>query len=387
MVDSLYIHIPFCLSRCKYCDFYSNVCKDSVPDNYVEGLIKEIKYRLNANNVTDLNTIYIGGGTPSLLNKQQLNNIFMAIKSVCNISENCETTIEVNPDDVTEDFISLLNELPVNRISCGIQSLNDKALIFCNRRAKVDTAVNALEIFKNNWKGELSLDLICGLPEDNKDTFLSTLSTVISYKPDHISMYSLTIEEESPLGKMVENGSVEYDFDYSDEMWMKGYGILKESGYDQYEVSNFCKNGKQCKHNLRYWNHENYLGCGSGATGTVYNCDGSAKRWTNIKNIEDYCNFWNSESDYSLRPQEDEIIAINDSIFEYFMMGLRKRSGVSSNSFKKCFKTEIPEKYESIFQEWNKKQLMEIEKHSDDTFYFLNEKGILFLNALLSEII
>lgn len=388
MTDSIYIHIPFCLSKCKYCDFFSVVCENkSIDEKYVSALCNEIKTRLKNNKVTQLNTVYIGGGTPSLLSESQLCEIFNSITSVSKINDNAEITIEVNPDDISESLLEMYENLYINRISCGIQTLNNSSLTFCGRRADFETNIKALDLLKKYWKKQLSLDLICGLPEENYETFEASLKKIISYGPDHISMYSLTIEDETPLGKMLSDGIFEYDFDYSDNMWLKGYELLENNGYEQYEVSNFCRKGFECKHNLRYWNHNDYIGCGSGGTGTVYNADGSGLRWTNSKNLSEYEKFWNGNSDYSDAPADVEEISVDDSKFEFFMMGLRKRSGIKKSRYFEVFNEEIPDRYLTVFEEWNKKHLLEIEKSSGDIIYYLNEKGILFLNSLLNQLI
>jgi len=386
LTDSLYIHIPFCLSKCKYCDFYSITSKCKVPKDYVTALCREIEYRLKKHNVNQLSTIYIGGGTPSLLSQKQLESIFDSITAFTQINSDAEITIEVNPDDITAELLEIYKKLPINRISCGIQSLNNEVLSYCGRRADLETNLRALELFSKNWNKELSLDLISGLPNESMESFVDNLQKLISYKPGHISMYSLTIEGNTPFGEMLENGKLNYDFDFSDEMWLKGYKLLEENGYKQYEVSNFCLEGKESKHNLKYWNHCDYVGCGSGGTGTVYNKDGTGYRWTNIRNIEKYCNFWNKIDD-SVIPVEEEHISLEDSKFEFFMMGFRKRSGVKKSEYEKIFKEQIPQSYTTIFEKWNKNKYLEIEECEKDINYYLNEKGILFLNALLEELI
>lgn len=386
MVTSLYIHIPFCLSKCSYCDFFS-ICNTEVPYDYVDALCNEIVFRLNKYNVNELDTIYIGGGTPSLLKENDLSKIFDTIIKNTNINKNAEITIEVNPDDITENLLSVYKKSYINRISCGIQSLNEKALSFCGRRADAKTNLKAIELFSKYWNKELSIDLICGLPEENEKTFLETLQTVVKYKPGHISMYSLTIESETPMGILLENGELNYNFDFSDELWLKGYDFLVKNGYEQYEVSNFCKPGKDSKHNLKYWCHKNYIGCGCGGTGTVYNNDGTGNRWTNITDIKKYISFWNGNYSENLMPVEIEYIDLQNSKFEFFMMGLRKRSGVKQSDYYKIFNELFPSEYMKVFNKWNINGLLEIDKNNEDLSIKLNEKGILFLNTLLEELL
>lgn len=384
MINSVYIHIPFCISKCKYCDFFSVTCK-TVPVDYITALCNEIKYRFQEYNVTFLDTIYIGGGTPSLLQYNQLDKIFKTIKESVEIKNDAEVTIEVNPDDITKELLVDYKKLGVNRISCGIQTMNDKSLEFVSRRSDYKKNVNALELFSKYWDGQLSIDIICGLPEENKSTFLDTLNNVINIKPDHISMYSLTIEDETPLGKLVNENIIEYDYDFADELWLYGKQFLAAKGYNQYEVSNFSLPEKQCRHNLKYWNHQDYVGIGSGATGTIYNSDGSAFRWTNVKNINDYINFWLKKTDDNI-PQQIENVNIEDSKFEFFMMGLRKIDGIKLSEFKKCFNYNLPEGFVKLAEEWKSKNNMEIIETSDDKIFTLGEKGLLFLNKFLSNL-
>ena len=452
---SLYIHIPFCISKCKYCDFFSQTnFDDDKMSKYIQALCNEIQFRLETYQIKSLKTIYIGGGTPSLLSPKNLNQLFASIKNYVKILSDCEITIEVNPDDITESLLQNYQMVGINRISCGIQSMNDQVLKFSGRRACLEQNLKALDLLKKNWKGKLSLDLICGLPGESKKTFMAGLEKIIEYEPVHISMYSLTFEDKTPFGQALNSGKLDYDFDFADDLWLAGKDFLEKKGYSQYEVSNFAKTGFECRHNLVYWNHEDYLGSGSGATGTVYSEDGQGFRWTNSRNIEEYVDFWGrkdfsgvdkkipslGENPLSLKedhlpgeglseqkiPQTEEIIGLEDSIFEFFMMGLRKKSGISSRDFQKIFNQKIPEKILEVFEKWQKNGLCQIYKKNEktenggkwlsgqehactggektpgwqekapasdkvpenhETIYTLGEKGLLFLNKFLEEII
>lgn len=388
---SLYIHIPFCISKCKYCDFFSVTNHNSeLKDNYLQALCREIIWRKEKYNISQLNTIYIGGGTPSLLSKDEINLLFSFIRKIFLLKADIEITIEANPDDLTEELLQLYENAGITRISCGIQSMNEKALSYVSRRASSSVNIKALQLLQKNWKGKFSLDLICGLPEESEESFLNGLQTIVSFNPDHISMYSLTIEDETPLGRLLNSGKLQYDFDFSDQLWLKGKDLLKNSGYMQYEVSNFEKEGNECRHNLVYWNHQNYSGCGSGATGSFYQADGSGQRWTNTISIHKYIEFWKNGGDSIVEsqiPETKENVDIENSIFEFFMMGLRKRSGVSKIQFENIFKREIPSKILAVFEKWRAEDLCVINKNNEDTEYFLNEKGLLFLNKFLEEIL
>lgn len=379
---SLYIHIPFCISKCAYCDFFSKPLA-SVRDDYVDALCREIEYRISYYKVQALETIYIGGGTPSLLTDGQFNKIFRTIKDCAEIPGTAEITVEVNPDDVSKKLLQNFEECGVTRISCGIQSMNDKALKKACRRADSSMNLQALETFKSCWKGELSLDLISGLPGESEKSLLEGLKIVCSAKPQHISLYSLTIEENTPFGRQLADNSLSYDFDQADRLWLCGRDYLEEEGYEWYEVSNFCLPGKECRHNLRYWNHKNYLGCGSGACGSIYSDDGKGFRWTNTRDINEYVNFWLGDGNKAEPPQDYEYIDLPTSQFEFFMMGLRKIEGIKEEDFKDIFDASFPENFLELFEKWQKAGLA---LRGGDGAFAMSRKGMLFLNKFLEEL-
>lgn len=361
-----------------------------MPPSYVNALCREIKTRSSeeeADGFCSWKSVYIGGGTPSLLSENQLKKIFAAVLEAKKIGRQTEITIEVNPDDVTEGFIEMLNKSPVNRLSVGIQSLNEKSLSFAKRRASASQNLAALECISKKWKGRFSVDLICGLPFESQSSFLEGLEKITSYNPDHISMYSLTFEEETPFGRMLENQLSDYDFDFSDALWLKGREVLKKRGYFQYEVSNFCKKGFESIHNLSYWNHEPYLGAGSGATGTLYRASGG-KRVSATENIEEYCKFWLAgDGTSACQPDETlysvELIDEKTSMFEFFMMGLRKLSGVKESDFEEIFSKKIPASVKKLAEKWQKNGLCQIDSSNGQFNFTLGEKGSLYLNSFV----
>lgn len=408
--NGLYIHIPFCVSKCKYCDFFSvpvNKIKKQykcekqslIPQEYIDSLCSEIDYRLSSAcsdyslNRILLDTVYIGGGTPSLLTKNQLKQIIFHLKhsSFITLHNACEISIEINPDDVTPQLLQDYEECGITRISCGIQSMNDVSLKNVQRRSSNLINSQAVELL-SQWKKELSIDFICTLPYENEKTFLDGIDFVISHlnNLNHISMYSLTIEEETPLGKEYNDGVFSYDFEKADDIWIKARSFLEKNGFLQYEVSNFCKHNKKCLHNLKYWNHEDYFGIGAGATGTLYNYDGSGIRWNNVDDISKYISFWENfdEQNQNAKPfQITEIITTEISEFEYFMMGMRKISGISKNHFEQTFHHELQQKFLLLCEEWQKKGLCIIKNFKDDTIFTLGKNGILFLNKFLENLV
>ena len=365
MISSIYIHIPFCKTKCEYCDFFSVPCGNTeISEEYVVSLLNELEFRLKFYNIDSIFTVYIGGGTPSLLKNHQIKKIMDKIYSVGNP---VEVTMEVNPDDISEELLSCMQEVGINRISCGIQSLDDEVLHCVKRRGCAQSVWESLKLIKDKWKGVFSVDLISALPNQSEQSFLSGLKKVISLQPDHVSMYALTIEESTPLGKKIESGDLVYDYEKADDIWLLGRDLLLESGYLHYEVSNFSKEGFFCKHNLVYWDLKDYIGVGSGATGTVYS--NKSKRWTNITNIEDYISFWSkydSESSFVDTSSVElvEEIDLGTQIFEFFMMGLRMLKGVAYEDFVQRFNMPFPDKFLNIFNKWQKKGLSDCEKIS-----------------------
>lgn len=388
MICSLYIHIPFCKSKCEYCDFFSVPCGNKcIPDEYVDALLQELDVRIKLYNVHKFSTVYIGGGTPSLLKPIQLEKI---MKKVLSLGIPSEITMEVNPEDVTEELLVTMNDLGINRISCGIQSLNDEVLRCVKRRGCVENIFDKIELIKKTWNGIFSVDIISALPNQSKSDFLDGLKKIVSFEPEHISMYALTIEESTPLGKKLQKGQLSYDFEAADEMWIAGRDFLINSGYVHYEVSNFAKDGFACEHNMAYWKLKNYIGIGAGAVGTIYS--DRTVRWSNSTKLDSYISFWNKNlSDIKIDElcniQSVENIDFNIQVFEYFMMGLRTSYGICKEEFEARFNIPIPEKFIKIFNEWEQKQMCQKKISFNKTYYSLNSSGLLLLNEFLTELI
>ncbi len=397
---AVYIHVPFCISRCSYCDFYSNVSSLGVPQKYVDALRKELSFELNQyfmqNPSAVISSVYIGGGTPSLFSEVELNQICNTINNFTSIENIKEFTVECNPGDLTEELLSVFRNNGINRISLGIQSLNDKSLSFVKRRSSRIQNISAMNLLNAKWKGQFSFDFISGLPYETSETFMEGLKTAVELNPHHISMYQLVVEEETPLGKKILSEEIEYDFNAADSMWILGNEYLIKNSFEHYEISNYAREGFYSSHNLAYWNHKDYLGAGSGATGTVYFCDGTAVRKTGIKDIERYCNFWcrfddsdffKTEKTLEKMPYTVENIDKKDSEFEFFMMGLRKLQGIDSACFEQAFSEPVPQKFLDLFYEWKEKGLADEKIIKNHHYYAMNEKGSLLLNLFLEKLL
>ena len=385
---SVYIHIPFCLSKCDYCDFFSVKCNGVIADENVNALCTELTWRmqeLNNSGPVQIKTIYIGGGTPSLLTKEQLAKLTDLVFSY-DVCSDFEFTVELNPDDITKELLDSLEQCRVNRISCGVQSFSQTVLKSVHRRADSAQVTAALELLMQCWKGKISIDLISGLPFETKESLLAGLKTLCSLRNQngsgihHISLYSLCVEEDTPLYNRIQKNELAYNSDFSDSLWLEGRDFLIKHGYEQYEVSNFCLKNNECLHNMTYWQSKDYIGIGSGATGTIHKNDGSAVRTTNTKDIKLYISSPGKFTDV-------EQIDIPTAKFEFFMMGLRTFKGISKARYRQIFREDFPDKVLQIIQGWQKKDLIAVKTGQDNESYALTQKGILFLNTFLEQII
>lgn len=317
-----------------------------------------------------------------------MNEVFSGLRK-----EPEEITVEANPDDISKDFLDALASCGVTRISCGIQTFNASALRNVKRRGTDKVSRSAAELIKTYWKGIFSADLISGLPGESEKSFLRTLDELLKFKPEHISMYSLTLEEETPLGKSFYDGTLEYDFDMADKIWIAGRNFLIEKGYGHYEVSNFCLPGFECRHNLAYWNQDDYIGCGAGGTGTFYGKN--ALRFTNTSELKKYVSFWKNSVSTENAPGSAERLSWETQAFEFFMMGLRTLRGISREEYERRFSAGIPEKIAAVFKRWTEKGLCReklcpspvARRSAPEHFYSMTEEGILFLNRFLEEIL
>lgn len=396
MEISLYVHVPFCRQKCDYCDFFSIpsnrascVCPD---EKYVRSVLNEIRFYVKKYSVSRWKTVYIGGGTPSQLGAKLLFELVSGIKSAVSDKTADEFTVEMNPEDLAEDILDSAQKAGVDRISTGIQALDQKALDSVNRHCPLQTVISSLELLQKKWKKKLSVDFIAGLPGQTYSSFKKQFETVFNFKNiDHISLYSLTLEENTPLYKKIESGKIKWSQQKTDRMWILGRKILKENGFIQYEVSNFARTGAESLHNKVYWHLENYIGCGSGACGSVYG--EVSERWTNTCSIKNYENFWldfNPESEIPESVRQVEKIDLQTQEFEWIMMGFRLLEGVCSEEFKKRFGKSLEERIgvkDGLFFEWSKKHLARSYKKDGKTFYALNERGLMLLNLFLESLL
>ena len=281
----IYIHIPFCKRRCIYCDFFSTTQSEKKP-TYIHALCQELEIRKDYLQGEDIETIYLGGGTPSQLSLEELESIFTTIYNIYKVKEDAEITLEANPDDLTTAYISKLRRLPINRISMGIQTFQEETLKLLHRRHTAQQAIEAFQRCRNAGFQNISIDLMYGLPNETLETWREDLKKALSLYPEHISAYHLIYEEGTALWNLREQRQVEEaDEELSVTLFKTLIDELTQAGYQHYEISNFCLPGLHSRHNSSYWTGKKYLGCGPSA----HSFNGLSSQW-NVASLEAYLN-------------------------------------------------------------------------------------------------
>ena len=374
-MSGIYLHIPFCKQACSYCDFYF-VTRTGERDAFVESLVEEIKSYSDTKYIQDeINTLYIGGGTPSLLSPDQLSDILSAVHSTFR-TELDEITLEMNPDDVSAEYLKELRELGVNRASMGVQSFNPELLKFMNRAHDREEALTCMDLLSKSGFQTYTVDLIYGNPGQTLDELEEDIDQLLEFDPIHVSAYSLTIESGTRLGKQVELGRIAPpDDDKVADHFNLLNEKLKEAGIHRYEVSNYSRPGHEAIHNSNYWRHHNYLGMGPGAHSFWW--DENATRWQNEADLRNY-----------LKKSRDEVIRERENLDyqqlaeERIMMGLRTREGITTD--------EMKDRYNYEFNDRQLKYLADRESegkvHLNDSI-ILTDKGITIADSIILDLI
>ncbi|MEQ8198571.1 MAG: radical SAM family heme chaperone HemW [Clostridiaceae bacterium] len=367
---SLYIHIPFCKQKCRYCDFPSYSGKEALMREYLNKLSMELsgealKYSYN--------TVFIGGGTPSYLNEENLEYLLREISKL-SFNQNAEFTVECNPGTLTIDKLKIMKKYGVNRLSFGLQSAVDSILKNLGR-------IHTFEEFKSNYIAarnigfdNINVDLMFGLPNQSLKGLQDTLRQVAELEPEHISAYSLIVEEGTAFYNLEEKGQLNLPTeDEEREMYEYCTDFLSSKGYTQYEISNFAKEGKECRHNKVYWDLDEYLGCGASAASFI---DG--KRIKNFESIEAYIEAMEEKKNAA---EEILILRDEDLMEEFMFLGLRKTKGISEEEFKRRFKVEIDCVYKYVINYHIKEDLLIREKGK----IYLSKKGIQLSNYVMKD--
>ncbi len=449
MRPPLYVHIPYCLQKCGYCDFFS-ASASCVPPEYVRAVARQLEHLAHSFCVEKWKSVYIGGGTPSLLGAEGLEFLCASIKAAAlnkaaPLDENCEWTIEMNPETVSRPLLETAASCGINRLSVGIQCKNDKVLRAIGRRASERDIKKAAELIKNFWPHEWSADLIAGLPFQTKEDIERDIDFVERNGAKHVSLYSLTLEDGTPLKRAIDAGKIPYDEEEAEELWLYGRDLLEDKGFLQYEVSNFARPGFESIHNGAYWAQESYLGAGAGAAGTIYGKP-TGWRYTNVLDAAEYIKFWLEEAkgftdlnagrakqeasqNQNVRaalafPCQLEALDMATQEFEYIMTNLRTRRGASAAEYQAryggdlaarlgckeatrvqkagepkgfpdlnegggdCLHAKDASRQQKGFTGQNAGAAAWLTKteRSGDAFYSMTREGLLFLNRFLEEL-
>ena len=364
---SLYIHIPFCNSKCSYCDFFS-VTDHSLMAQVLDKTMEQTARYIEYFGIKRIPSVYIGGGTPTSLPLPLLERLLSFVGKLP-MEEGAECTIEANPETVTSDLLTLLSSSCINRLSLGIQSFSDITLGTLGRHCNARTAFTALELAKQHWQGQLSLDLISSIPGQSVSDSIEDIDTAVSFRPDHISFYSLTLEEGTPLARLYSDNIDAID----DNVWIIASDHLEVSGYRRYEVSNFALPGHHSRHNTRYWKLLPYIGTGAGGVSTLHDGEGLF-RIANVPSLEGYL-----AGSGLLCGAETEEVTGKSYIFEYLMMGLRMTAGILRSDFRTAFGREITDVIPGTLSDWKEKGLLAETENS----VALTKQGLLLLNQFL----
>lgn len=366
---SLYIHVPFCKQKCLYCDFTSFSGKEKCMEEYTEALSKEI----SSHKGKKIKTIFLGGGTPTYLS---LNSLKILKKSIDRLDKSIdvEFTVEGNPGTFTKEKLEVLKEMGVNRLSIGLQAWQGELLKSLGRIHTRQEFLDSYNMAREVGFDNINIDLMFGLPGQTLEQWSETLESVVSLKPEHLSCYSLIIEEGTPMERLYNENKISLpDEDIERKMYALTLEYLNKNGYSQYEISNFSKINRECKHNLVYWNLEEYIGCGVSAHSYV---DGY--RYSNVETIEDYIQGINSEMIAVMEKHKNSAV---EDMEEFMFMGLRKINGISKSEFNKRFLIDIHDVYGSVIKKYIQDKLI---LDSKDRIA-LTPKGVEVSNSIMAD--
>ncbi|MBR3848380.1 MAG: radical SAM family heme chaperone HemW [Oscillospiraceae bacterium] len=369
----VYIHIPFCLSKCAYCDFYSQCGTKNEYDEYTSALLKHIGEVQMRSSDYVVDSIYFGGGTPTAIGEKNLVKILKATLKSFKVSSDCEITCEANPNTVTFPMLKKMRRAGFNRLSFGMQSAVSSELRVLGRTHSFEDVVSAVEAARRAKFENLSLDLMYGLPQQTQESFMESISAAISLNPEHISCYSLKLEEGTPLAERPETLFLPSDDEVAD-MYLDMVEMLAEAGYEQYEISNFAKEGRPSRHNMKYWTLGDYWGFGPSAHSLV-----GRKRFSYIRDRAGYIEALRNGDEII-----DRIETINETARcgEYLMLGLRTVQGIRADVLEKKYLTFFDE-IEKVLLKYYKSGYTDF----DGEAWRLTPKGFLVSNRIIGEVL
>ncbi len=374
----LYLHFPFCLKRCSYCDFYSiPVSSPDLINQYVESLITEIELKAPNFQDREIRTVYLGGGTPSLLSARQFSVLMDVLVKNFRLGTDLEISLEANPATLDENKLKTYIKSGLNRISIGCQSFSDPELELLGRIHDVKQIYKTVDLINKAGLKDYNIDLIYGIPNQTVKQWLSNLEKAISLNPTHISMYLLQLDPNTALGTKVINKEVLMLEDEIEEtMYSEAISYLHEQGFKQYEISNFSKLGYRCQHNLVYWQAKEYLGLGAGAVSFLGN-----QRCINNPQMADYINYLQQGQ----KPGQEVLEVMNEKqlVEDAVILGLRLTEGIDIRQFNEAYATDLLVKFKTPIEDSRAKKLLKIE----DGFLKLTKKGYFLSNQVLCQFI
>lgn len=375
---SVYIHIPFCIRKCSYCDFNSFEGPISRLDDYAELLMAELKLRAEILPPAGTNTLYFGGGTPSLLPLTLVSNLVAAVNETFPLRKDAEITLEANPGTVTPESLEGYLAAGISRLSIGIQSLDDRQLSLLGRIHTADEARRAVNMARSAGFENIGIDLIHGLPGQTLEEWQSTLREAITMKPQHISAYGLSVEEGTPFAALAEKGELILpDEELSAAMFEMTSAHLCKEGYDHYEISNFAMPGYRSRHNQVYWERKNYLGLGAGAH-SFFRSPGFGCRWENPSLLNDY------EAAVSNGKMPAPVpVSYKEAMSEFMFLGLRRLEGVDRNDFAGQFGMGLEQAFPGAVESACKNGLL----LAEGARLRLSAKGLLLANMVMGEFV
>ena len=365
----IYIHIPFCIRKCDYCDFLSGPSGPEEQADYVQALLREIQ-AVEEGEGRSVSSIFIGGGTPSVLDERLLGDILREIRNRFKMEEDAEITIEVNPGTANIGKLQAYREMGINRLSIGLQSPEDRELKILGRIHNYGQFLETYQEAKTVGFDNINIDLMSAIPDQTYEGWVKNLRTVAELEPEHISAYSLIVEEGTPFAARKLNLPDE-DTEYN--MYEATAQILKEYGFEQYEISNYARKGRKCRHNVGYWTRQDYLGFGLGAS-SLY----GKERFANTADMKKYLE--SSKNPEKIREKEPSLTR-EDEMAEFMFLGLRMTKGISKADFQRCFGCTIESVYGEVLEKYESMELL-LEK---DGRIFLSREGIHVSNSIMAE--
>lgn len=367
----LYIHIPFCLQKCLYCDFPSYSQMDALYDTYIAALCREIAAQSGIFHDYQVDSIYIGGGTPTVLPANLLAQLVECLQYNFILTPSCEISMEANPGTIDMNKLSALSQIGINRLSLGVQSFNDRLLAAVGRIHTAKEAIDSIESAKQAGFNNINIDLMYGLPGQSLKEWQHTLNVAVSLDIQHISAYGLKLEEGTPLFEGYQKGKVMLPDEMTEEaMYDYKFEFLPLHGYRRYEISNYSKQEKECRHNLKYWQYQPYIGFGAAACSFWNGC-----RFSNQADVKGYIKAVDSRRspvDFTETPPQDVAIA------EFIFLALRTIHGVKFNLFKEKFGTELLDIYSDIVKDLVTKKLLMVNEYG----VCLTAKGMKYGNLV-----